>query len=56
MNKQEWLDRCAAQFLKRVSINAEDAMAFAEACLEFVQNDLTEPPEDAADEEMSNWG
>lgn len=56
MDKQEWLDRCAAQFTQRANLNAEDANAHAETCLEFVSGDLSEEPEDVADEEMSNWG
>lgn len=56
MEKQEWLDKCAAQFVARGGMTAPEAVLSAEACLEFCDSDLTEDPVDAADEEMSNWG
>ncbi len=55
MEKQEWLDACAAQFIRRAKMLPEDATHHASVCLESVNGDLTESPEDAADEEMSNW-
>lgn len=55
MDKEEWLTTCAARFETRAGLNLELARSFAEASLEVVDGDLTENPEDAADEEMSCW-
>lgn len=55
MEKQEWLDACAAHFIQRAKMLPEDAAFHATVCLECVDGDLTESPVDAADEEMSNW-
>lgn len=57
MTKELWLKRCAARLTARVpDLIAEDANYIAEACLENLDGDLMEHPEDAADEELSNWG
>ena len=55
MDKEEWLTKCAARFEARGGLNLEKARYFAEASLENLDFDLTEDPEDAADEEMSCW-
>lgn len=56
MEKQEWLDRCAAQLKKRGGLDDVSAAEVAEGCLELWDGDLTQNPEDVADEEMSCWG
>lgn len=55
MDKEEWLTRCAARFETRAGLSLELARSFAEVSLEIVDGDLTENPEDAADEEMNCW-
>lgn len=55
MDENEWLSRCAAQYMKRIGMSEEDARDAAKAALENLDNDLTENPEDAADEDLSYW-
>lgn len=55
MDKEEWLNRCAYALKHIGGLDDTSAKAAAEACFEFVGGDLTESPEDVADEEMSNW-
>lgn len=55
MEKDEWLKRCAARFVERAAMTADEAMEFAEIELDALDGDLTEDPVDAADEEMSCW-
>lgn len=55
MEKEEWLKRCEAQFDKRVQDDKANWKDAAEACYESMYEDFQEDPEDAADEEMSNW-
>jgi hypothetical protein len=55
MDKQEWLQKCAARFAERSGIHPDDAKYDAEMCLGMVGGDLTEDPDEVADEEMSNW-
>ncbi len=55
MNKEEWLTRCAARFATRGGLHLKQARDFAEAALENLNGDLTENPEEAADEDMSYW-
>lgn len=56
MEKQEWLDLCTSRLMRRGGLNPEQARHHAEACLENINGDLTESPEDSADEDMSRWG
>jgi hypothetical protein len=55
MDKQEWLRKCATRFAERSGTHPDDAEYDAEMCREMLGGDLAEDPEEAADEEMSNW-
>jgi hypothetical protein len=55
LSRDEWLSRCAAHFVKRAAFDAALAMEYAQAQLESLKGDLTENPEDAAEDEMSYW-
>lgn len=55
MNKEEWISRCAVRFQQRGDMAADEATKNAEASLENLGNDLTENPEDAADEDLTRW-
>lgn len=55
MTKEEWLNRCAARYQQRSGMEAGEAMKAAEASLENLDNDVTENPEDAADEDLTCW-
>lgn len=55
VTKTEWLSRCAARFQQRGCMELNEAMKVAEASLENLDNDLTENPEDAADEDLTRW-
>ena len=65
MTKDDWIDRCAARFVKKGGMNPEQADIYARTCWgEAVKNAgseeqaLTDPawgPEESADVEMSYW-
>lgn len=55
ITKTEWLSRSAARFQQRCGMEATEAMKVAEASLENLDSDLTENPEDAADEDLTRW-
>lgn len=55
MNREEWLTRCAARFEVRAGMHLTEARGFAEAVLENLNDDTSESPEEAADEDMSCW-
>lgn len=55
MDEQHWLRRCADRFMQRAGMSDEDAMGCARACFENLGNDLTENPEDAADDDLTYW-
>jgi hypothetical protein len=55
MDKKEWIKRCEEQFDKRVQDDKATWNDAAEACYESMYADFPDDPEDAADEEMSNW-
>lgn len=55
MDKEEWIRRCAARYEERAGLHCLQACDIAEACLENLDGDLTENPEDAADEDLSYW-
>lgn len=56
INQEEWIQRCAARFEVRASMGKDEAIRCAEACLENLGGDLTESPEEAADEDLTCWG
>lgn len=55
MTKEEWLARCAARYQTRAGMETTEAMQAAAASLENLDGDLTENPEDAADEDLTCW-
>jgi hypothetical protein len=57
ITEQEWKDRCAKRFVDRGGADWPTARGLADVCYEGLDGlDLDdESPEDAADEEMSNW-
>jgi hypothetical protein len=55
LTREQWLERCAARFRSVAAMKPELARSFAETQLESLKDDLTENPEDAADDEMSYW-
>jgi hypothetical protein len=56
LNREEWLWRCAVRFMQISAVNLRKARMLAETQLENLNGDLSESPEDAADDEMSYWG
>lgn len=56
ISREDWLNRCAARLIERAALTREVALDIAEAQLENIKEDLTENPEDMADEELSCWG
>lgn len=54
LTRQQWLDRCAARFVRRAAMEPEAAMHCAWACLPNRDDEL-DTPEDTADEELSHW-
>lgn len=55
LSREQWLARCAAHFQSKAALDGALAMDMAESQLEFLANDLTENPEQAAEDEMSYW-
>lgn len=55
ITKNEWLTRCAARYQQRAGMDADEARQAAESSLENLDDDLTENPEDAADEDFTCW-
>lgn len=57
MTKEEWLNACAAQYVKRADVNQIDAAIFAEACAGTQEGpvDSWQEPEDAANDDMDCW-
>ncbi len=55
MDKEGWLTKCAARFETRGGLPLKQARDFAESALENLDGDLTENPEEAADEDMTRW-
>jgi hypothetical protein len=59
MTKEQWIERCAARFIKLANLTKSQATYFAEAC--FDAEDINggpcdeDTPEDIADSEMSYW-
>lgn len=55
LSKDEWISRCAAQYVKRGGLMPEQAMGVAEITFES-QSALGESdPEQAADDDMDCW-
>lgn len=52
-SRDEWVARCAAVFRARGGMTQREATAAAEAQFENCNGDLSESPEDAAEEEIS---
>lgn len=59
MTKQEWLQRCAARFIKKAGVTQEQADMFAEVCYDAQEittgETYTENPENCAEEDMEEW-
>ena len=56
MTKELWLKRCSERLRAKIpDMEIDESKGIAEACFENLDNDLSEHPEDAADEEMSYW-
>lgn len=55
LSREQWLARCAAHFQKVAALAEPSAMDLAESQLETLKGDLSENPEQAADDEMSYW-
>ena len=55
MTKEEWINRCGKQFDLRVQDDKATWKDAAVACYDNMYEDFQDSPEDAADEEMSNW-
>lgn len=58
LTKEVWIARCAARFAEKTApmqLAPEDCVEIAKICWEENGRDLSEPPEDCADEEMGCW-
>ncbi len=55
LTREEWLARCAARFVEKANAPEQLARDMAESQLENLKDDLTENPEEAADDEMLYW-
>lgn len=51
----EWVMRCAVRYQQRGGMNPKEAVNAAESSLENLDGDISENPEDAADEDMTCW-
>lgn len=56
LSREQWLARCATRFRLAAAVPPDEAMSLAESQLEILDDDLTESPEQAADDELSYWG
>lgn len=54
--EERWLERCAARLHAVGGLDPAVAFSTAESQLENLNGDLSESPEEAADDEMSYWG
>lgn len=52
LTKEQWLERCAAHYVKVSDLTLAEAKDFAEACIECFPN---MSPEDAAEEDINCW-
>lgn len=55
ISREQWLERCATVLREKGGLDPLVALNVAESQLENCDGDLTENPEDAADDEMSYW-
>lgn len=59
MDKQEWIDRCAARYINRAGLDKKTAEEMALVCYTQAMDDDDDldqfTPEDAADEDMDCW-
>jgi hypothetical protein len=55
ITRELWIERFVGHLRKRSGCDAQFARQTAEAQLENLGEDLTEKPEDVADDEMSYW-
>lgn len=55
MDKEEWLQRCEAQFDKRVRDDKANWKDAAEVLFDEMHDCFPDDPEGAADEEMNCW-
>lgn len=58
LTAESWIARCAARFAEKTApmqLSTEDCVEMAKICWEENRRDLSESPEDCADEEMSEW-
>jgi hypothetical protein len=55
LTKEQWIERCAKRLQEVAHLDAGMAHYIAESQLENLRGDLTENPEDAADDEISYW-
>lgn len=55
MTKELWLERCANKLVAVANVETALALDIAESQLENLKGDLTEDPEEAADDELSYW-
>lgn len=56
LTKDEWIIRCADRLALVIDwMTLSQREELAEICLDACDNDLSESPEDAADEELSCW-
>lgn len=55
LTRQEWLEKCAARLIEEAKIDEGLARDIAESQLKNLNDDLSEDPVEAADDEMSCW-
>ena len=58
LTKEDWIARCAARFAEKTApmqLSTEDCLEVAKICWDGIGRDLSESPEDCADEVMSEW-
>lgn len=55
VDREKWLERCAAHFRTVAALDEATALDMAKSLLEALEDDLTENPEEAAEGDMSYW-
>ena len=58
MEREEWLNKCAAQYETRAGLDSTEARELAEIALQaeiYAGTGLDADPEECADEDMDNW-
>lgn len=56
ISREQWIERFAARIVEKSDFTKEQAIAVAESNLEGFNEDLSEDPEHAADDELSYCG